>query len=97
MKSFTEFLLEADLLPKDVPMYPTVGSGDKDVLDRLRNYVENLGKSSSFNKNSQRTISSGISTQKSNSSGSGQDGKDTPNLDLDQEKLGTHAIKYFMK
>jgi oligopeptidase B len=31
MKSFTEFLLEADLLPKDVPMYPTIGSGDKDV------------------------------------------------------------------
>lgn len=90
-------LLEADLLPKDVPMYPQLGQGDKDVLDRLRNYVENLGRSSPFKGKEGRTVSSGVSTfQKSNSINPGQ-GKDTPDLNLDQEQLGTHATKFFMK
>lgn len=94
MKSFITFCREAyvpptgstgvESLPIDVPIY--IGDGKPVKLPK---------KSLDINKNSESNISSTPATQKSNSSV--QDIKDTPDLNLNQEKLGTHAIRYYMK
>ena len=110
MKSFITFFREAylppkkevDTLPKDVPMYPPTGTtGVESLPIGVPIYigdgkpVKKPVKSLDLNKNSESNISSTPATQKLNTSD--QNVKDTPNLNLNQEKLGTHAIRYYMK
>lgn len=94
MKSFITFCREAYLpptgttgvesLPVGVPIY--IGDGKPVKLPK---------KSLDINKNSENNITSTPATQKLNTSD--QNVKSTPDLNLNQEKLGTHSIRYYMK
>ena len=94
MKSFITFCREAYLpptgstgvesLPVGVPIY----IGDGKPVNRPK-------KSLDINKNSESNITSAPATQKLNTSD--QNAKDTPDLNLNQDKIGKYATRYYMK
>ena len=94
MKSFITFFREAYLpptgttgvesLPVGVPIY--IGDGKPVKLPK---------KSLDINTNSKSNISSAPATQKLNTSD--QNAKDTPDLNLNQDKIGKYATRYYMK
>ena len=94
MKSFITFCREAYLpptgttgvesLPVGVPIY--IGDGKPVKLPK---------KSLDINKNSESNITSAPATQKLNTSD--QNAKDTPDLNLNQDKIGKYATRYYMK
>jgi hypothetical protein len=108
MKSFITFFREAYLpptppvtngvnpfdvnsLPTGVPIY--IGDGGKE--DRARKSREGREKSLDINTNSKSNVTSTPATQKLNTSD--QNVKDTLDLNLNQEKIGRYANKYYMK
>ena len=110
MKSFITFFREAylppkkevDTLPKDVPMYPSTGVeslpvgvpiyiGDGKPVKRPKKSLDSLD----LNTNSKSNITSTPATQKLNTSD--QNVKDTPDLNLNQDKIGKYATRYYMK
>jgi len=108
MKSFITFFREAYLpptptgttgvnpfdvnsLPTGVPLY--IGDGGKE--DRARKSRERREKSLDINTNSKSNVTSTPATQKLNTSD--QNAEDIPDLNLNQEKIGTYATKYYMK
>jgi hypothetical protein len=100
MKSFITFFREAYLPPTgstasfDVSSLPTgvpIYIGDGKPVKSPKKSLDSLD----LNTNSKSNIPSTPATQKLNTSD--QNVKDTPNLNLNQEKLGTHAIRYYMK
>jgi hypothetical protein len=107
MKSFITFFREAYLPPTppvttgnpfDVNLLPTgvtiyIGDGGKE--DRARKSRESREKSLDINTNSKSNVTSTPATQKLNTSD--QNVKDTLDLNLNQEKFGRYANKYYMK
>ena len=103
MKSFITFFREAylpptgttgvDSLPVGVPLY--IGDGGKEDLARARKSVKSSEKSLDINTNSKSNVTSTPATQKLNTSD--QNVKDTLDLNLNQEKFGRYANKYYMK
>ena len=108
MKSFITFFREAYLpptptgttggnpfdvnsLPTGVPLY--IGDGGKE--DRARKARESREKSLDINTNSKSNVTSTPATQKLNTSD--QNVINTPDLNLNQEKFGRYANKYYMK
>lgn len=98
---------EVDSLPKDVPMYPSTGPGrtgveslpvgvplyigDGKPVKRPKKSLDSLD----LNTNSKSNVPSTPVIQKLNTSD--QNVKDTPDLNLNQEKIGKYATKYYMK
>ena len=103
MKSFITFFREAylpptppvttgvDSLPVGVPIY--IGDGGKE--DRARKARESREKSLDINTNSKSNVTSTPATQKLNTSD--QNVINTPDLNLNQEKIGTYSTRYYMK
>jgi hypothetical protein len=97
MKSFITFFREAYLpptgttgvesLPVGVPIY----IGDGKPVKRPKKSLDSLD----INTNSKSNISSAPATQKLNTSD--QNAKDTPDLNLNQDKIGKYATRYYMK
>jgi hypothetical protein len=97
MKSFITFFREAYLpptgttgvesLPVGVPIY----IGDGKPVKRPKKSLDSLD----INTNSKSNISSTPATQKLNTSD--QNAKDTPDLNLNQDKIGKYATRYYMK